>query len=98
MEFFGMSTQPDVNPQPPTPVPPKVAIHIEVNKTHFTEHHSTRTGLQIKEDANANGAGIKLTDTLEVHEDGRWDRVNDADVVTLKEGMRFRTHPGGSDS
>jgi hypothetical protein len=71
---------------------------IEVNRVHFEELHDERTGLQIKEDAIAAGARIKVSYVLDLEREHGSERVGDDTVVKLQSGMKFTAHPGGSDS
>jgi hypothetical protein len=77
----------------------KVAhCEIEVNGVHFREEHSFRTGLQIKEDAIAAGAKIKVSYVLDLETESGSVRIGDDQTVELHSGMKFTAHPGGSDS
>lgn len=73
-------------------------IEIEVNGTKFGEDHHKRTGLQIKEAAIAAGAKLQLGYVLDLDTDHGKERIADDKEVDLKDGMRFRAHPGGHDS
>jgi hypothetical protein len=77
---------------------PKVRIEIEVNGTKFEEDHNQRTGLQIKEAAIAAGAKLQLGYVLDLETSHGKERIADDKEVDLKDGMRFRAHPGGHDS
>jgi hypothetical protein len=70
----------------------KFEIFVDGNKIEVTQE--SLTGTQIKQ-----LAGVPATDLLELlvqkHEP---EAINDDQVVTIKSGLHFRTHPGGRDS
>lgn len=68
-------------------------ISFTVNKTVIQTIEKRLTGAQIKSLAKADP-----TDLLELLDDGKKQPITDDQVVKLKDGMQFRTYPGGSDS
>lgn len=68
-------------------------IHFTVNKNHVTTTEERLTGAQIK-----SVGGAEPTDLLEELSGDKKIPIKDDQVVEMKNGMRFRTYPGGSDS
>jgi hypothetical protein len=73
--------------------PEKKTITFTVNKTAVTTTEKRLTGAQIKSLGKADP-----TDLLELLDDGKKIPIKDDQVVKLKDEMKFRTYPGGSDS
>lgn len=72
---------------------PDKTIHFTVNKNHVTTTEERLTGAQIK--------SLGKADTSDLLEELRGDQkigIKDDQVVEMKNGLRFRTYPGGSDS
>ena len=68
-------------------------VHFHVNKVEVKTTEDHLTGAQIKELGHAD-----TTDLLELREGDKKTPIPDHQVVEVKNGMQFRTYPGGSDS
>jgi len=68
-------------------------IHFKVNKKELTTTEAVLTGSQIKA-----LAGADPTDLLELREGDEKVPIDNDLPVTMKNGMQFRTYPGGNDS
>jgi len=68
-------------------------IHFLVNKTHLTTTKGQLTGSEIK-----GLAGVDPSDLLELREGDKKIPIKDDQTVTMHDGMRFVTYPGGKDS
>lgn len=69
-------------------------FHFFVNTEKVYTEETQLTGAQIKQ-----LAGVPTTDLLELKNDKDEPVViNDDQLVEIKNGMHFRTHPGGQDS
>jgi hypothetical protein len=77
---------------------PKVDIEITVNTVMFREHERERTGLEIKQDAIAAGAKLKIGHVLDEERHDHNVRITDEEIVHLRPGLVFIAHPGGHDS
>jgi hypothetical protein len=76
----------------------KVDIEITVNTVTFREHECEQTGLEIKQDAIAAGAKLKIGYVLDEERHDRNVRITDEEIVHLRPGLVFVAHPGGHDS
>jgi len=68
-------------------------IHFKVNKKELTTSETVLTGAQIK-----SLAGADPTDLLELRKGDQKIPINNDEPVTMKNGLQFRTYPGGKDS